>query len=304
MLANLFRKTKIISLSLGAFLIFLLFVFYHSSFENLSQQPLLILWDSALKTSFLTLILLFLMIQENQYRHINIFNIHSLSTVLILFYLPSGSITLTGLLIQFFLALALHFTSKIFLTKNTLKSLFNLTLILCGLAVFEPLFLWFFLGPLLFFLDERLRNTKHLLVIFIAILCTVLWVKTTEHYFQLDPFFKGSYSINFVDIKKLLPDELALIVLVALIVLIPIKNTSKRDVTSNPAVQAFLITWLFLGIYSFFLGGTAYLNPWELTLFPLLYLLGIFLNKSSDRKGTLLVFLLLAVKVLILRFLV
>ncbi len=302
MLANLFRKTKIISLSLGAFLIFLIFVFYHGSNEFLGQDPLSVLGTSAVMTFLLIMTLIFLLLQERRYRHIKIYTIHSLSAVLILFYLPPGSVTPTGLLIQFFLAMALHFISMIFQTKKTLKPLFNLTIILSGLAVLESFFFWFFLGPLLFFLDERIRNTKHLLVIFVAVLSSIVWAITIEQYFQLDFFFKGSQPLTVIDIKKIVLDELLLIVLMGLIVLIQIKNTTRRDMTSNPVIQTFLFTWLFLGIYSSFFGGTALLKPWELTLFPLLYLFGNFLNEASNKKGTLLVLVLLMIKGLSVAF--
>jgi len=72
MLANLFRKTKIISLSLGAFLIFLIFVFYHGSNEFLGQDPLSVLGTSAVMTFLLIMTLIFLLLQERRYRQIKI----------------------------------------------------------------------------------------------------------------------------------------------------------------------------------------------------------------------------------------
>jgi len=73
MLANLFRKTKIISLSLGTALLFLTFIFYHNSFESLSENPLKLLGESAIKTFILIVTLIFLMVQEIRYRHVNVF---------------------------------------------------------------------------------------------------------------------------------------------------------------------------------------------------------------------------------------
>jgi len=296
MLANLFRKTKIISLSLGTALLFLTFIFYHNSFESLSENPLKLLGESAIKTFILIVTLIFLMVQEIRYRHVNVFPIHSLSAVLIVLFLPQGSIGFNGLIIQFFLVMTLHFISLICNTKDTLKPFFNLTLVLSVLAIFEPLFLWLFVGLVFLLLEERFRNLKNVMVIVIAFFICFIWARTIEHYFQLEPLFKRTNSMNFFDIKKIARDELLYIALIGSLVLIPIKKSLRRDYISNSLILSYLFIWLFLGIYISFFRGTTHLNPWELTLFPLLYLFGIFLNAASDKKVTVVVILLLTIK--------
>ena len=296
MLANLFRKTKIISLSLGTALLFLTFIFYHTSFESLSENPLKLLGESAIKTFILIVTLIFLMVQETRYRHVNVFPIHSLSAVLIVLFVPQGSIGFNGLIIQFFLVMTLHFISLICNTKDTLKPFFNLTLVLSVLAIFEPLFLWLFVGLVFLLLEERFRNLKNVMVIVIAFFICFIWAKTIEHYFQLEPLFQRTNSMNFFDIKKIARGELLYIALIGSLVLIPIKKSLRRDYISNSLILSYLFIWLFLGIYISFFRGTTHLNPWELTLFPLLYLFGIFLNAASDKKVTVVVILLLTIK--------
>ena len=245
MLANLFRKTKIISLSLGTALLFLTFIFYHNSFESLSENPLKLLGESAIKTFILIVTLIFLMVQEIRYRHVNVFPIHSLSAVLIVLFLPQGSIGFNGLIIQFFLVMTLHFISLICNTKDTLKPFFNLTLVLSVLAIFEPLFLWLFVGLVFLLLEERFRNLKNVMVIVIAVFICFIWARTIEHYFQLEPLFQRTNSMNFFDIKKIARDELLYIALIGSLVLIPIKKSLRRDYISNSLILSYLFIWLF-----------------------------------------------------------
>ena len=76
MLANLFRKTKIISLLLGGVLCFICLVFYHNTTEDLFQDPLQILTNSALKTLIISVGLSLLFLVEKKHRNLKISALH------------------------------------------------------------------------------------------------------------------------------------------------------------------------------------------------------------------------------------
>ena len=303
MLANLFRKTKIISLSLGAFLIFLVFVFYHNGAALLSQNTVGLWSDSALKTAFLVLALGNLMWLEGRYRHLKIVPLHSLSFALVLLYLPQGSVGVPGLLTLFFLGIVLHYLSLTLQIENTIKSLFNLSLILSGLVVFEPLFVCFFISPALFFLDKRFQNSKHLLAFILPIVITFICAGTLFHFFQSEYSFQSTNTGNFIGIKNLGKDVILLILLGLIAILFPLKNEVRKGVTSNPAAHLFLITWFILGLYISFTGGTSNLNPWEMLFFPLAHLTGIFLKEITNRALNIFILTLIFLKVFSLYFL-
>ena len=303
MLANFFRKTKNISFSLGAFLIFLLFVFYHNGAALLSHNTVGFLTDSALKTALLVLVLGNLMWLEGRYSHLKIVPLHSLSFVLVLFYLPKGSVGVPGLLTLFFLGIVLHYLSLTLQTENTVKSIFNLSLILSGLVVFEPLFFLFFISPALFFLDKRFQNLRHLLALILPVVITFICVGTLFHFFESKYSFQSTNTENFIGIKNLGKEEILLILLGLIATLFPLKSKVRKGVISNPAAHFFLITWFILGLYISFIGGTSNLNPWEMTFFPLAHLTGIFLKEISNWAITIFILTLILLKVFSLYFL-
>jgi hypothetical protein len=296
MLANLFRKTKIISLSLGAVLVFLLFLFYHNSTEGLVQNTSGVLWDVIRNTALLILGLALLIFSNERHRHLEVYPIHMLAFVLILFYLPSGEVRFKGLLFQFILGLAWHYNNRIFQSKEVLIPLFNLSLLLSALWVFEPFALVFFVSPLLLFLNSKFRQLKIFLCFLIPIGITLLWASTLFHFLEL-PFVVNGRMWTRYD-KWMLPKEntYLLIGFLFLVFLRTLKGIRSKEYNFYSGSQTFLLIWLFSGLYLSFYGGTTTLNSWELILFPAVYFFGLYLNKESDKMGTILTLLLVVIK--------
>ena len=302
MLANLFRKTKIISLLLGSVLCFICLVFYHNTTEDLFQDPLQILTNSALKTLIISVGLSLLFLVEKKHRNLKISALHCLSMLIVVLYLPQGSLSFKGLLLQFFLIIALHNVSLIYTAKNVARACFNLSLIFSCLILFESIFVWFLIIPATFFLDQRTRNLKYVIAYLIPPLLILVWTLTTIHFFDLDYSFMESRSSIFIGIKELTYNEYLFILLMSIVVLFPIMSNVRRGIVANVEVHIFLFIWFFVGLYTSFFRSNNVLNPWELTFFPLLHLLGIFLGEVSHRKTEALIFFLIILKGSILYF--
>ena len=302
MLANLFRKTKIISLLLGGVLCFICLVFYHNTTEDLFQDPLQILTNSALKTLIISVGLSLLFLVEKKHRNLKISALHCLSMLIVVLYLPQGSLSFKGLLLQFFLIIALHNVSLIYTAKNVARACFNLSLIFSCLILFESIFVWFLIIPATFFLDQRTRNLKYVIAYLIPPLLILVWTLTTIHFFDLDYSFMESRSSIFIGIKELTYNEYLFILLMSIVVLFPIMSNVRRGIVANVGVHIFLFIWFFVGLYTSFFRSNNVLNPWELTFFPLLHLLGIFLGEVSHRKTEALIFFLIILKGSILYF--
>ena len=302
MLANLFRKTKIISLLLGSILCFICLVFYHNTKEDLFQDPLQILTDSALKTIIISVGLSLLFLVEKKQRNRKISALHCLSMLIVVLYLPQGSLSYKGLLLQFFLGFALYNVSFIYTAKNVARACFNLSLIFSCLILFEFIFVWFLIIPATFFLDQKARNLKYVIAYLAPPLLTLIWALTAIHFFDLEYSFMESRSFIFIGIKDLTHAELLFILLMSIIVLFPMKSKVRKGITTYVGVHIFLLIWFFLGLYTSFFRSNTSLNPWELTLFPLLHLLGIFLEEVSPKRSEVFILFLLILKGTVLYF--
>ena len=213
MLANLFRKTKIISLLLWSVLCFICLVFYHNTTEDLFQDTLQILTNSALKTLIICVGLSLLFLVEKKHRNLKISALHCLSMLIVVLYLPQGSLSFKGLLLQFFLGIALHNVSLIYTAKNVARACFNLSLIFSCLILFESIFVWFLIITATFFLDQRTRNLKYVIAYLIPPLLILVWTLTTIHFFDLDYSFMESRPLIFIGIKVLTYNEYLFILL-------------------------------------------------------------------------------------------
>ena len=222
--------------------------------------------------------------------------------LIVVLYLPQGSLSFKGLLLQFFLIIALHNVSLIYTAKNVARACFNLSLIFSCLILFESIFVWFLIIPATFFLDQRTRNLKYVIAYLIPPLLILVWTLTTIHFFDLDYSFMESRSSIFIGIKELTYNEYLFILLMSIVVLFPIMSNVRRGIVANVEVHIFLFIWFFVGLYTSFFRSNNVLNPWELTFFPLLHLLGIFLGEVSHRKTEALIFFLIILKGSILYF--
>ncbi len=296
MLANLFLKTKIISLLLGSALCFICLVFYHNTTEDLFQDPLQTITDSALKTMIISAGLSLLFLVEKEYRNIKISALHSLSMLIIVFYLPQGTLSFKGLLLQFFLGIALHNVILISTAKNVFRSCFNLSLILSCLILFEPIFVWFLIIPATFFLDQRARNLKFFIAYLIPPLLILIWTLTTVHIFDLEYSFMDSRSSSLIRIQDLTPQELLFVLLMSIVILLPIKSYIRKSMAPNVGILIFILIWFFLGLYTSFFRPNDSLNPWELTFFPLLHILGVFLVDLTHKRAEVFILSLLILK--------
>jgi len=296
MLANLFRKTKIISLSLGAVFVFLLLLFYHNSTEELIQNTAGVLWNVTRNTSLLILGLSLLIYSNERYRHLEVYPIHMLAFLLVLIYLPPEEVSFKGLFFQLFIGLAWHYNNRIFQSKEVWIPLFNLSLLLSALWVFEPFVLCFFISPLLLFLDPKFRQVKIFLCFLIPIGITLLWSSTLFHFLEQPFVFNGRIWTRYD--TWTLPNEnvFFLMGLLIFIFISTLDGTGRRTYNFYTGSQTFLLLWLTSGLYLSFYGGTATLNPWELILFPAVYFLGHYFNKISDKKGTIVTLLLVGIK--------
>ena len=302
MLANLFRKTKIISFFLGSVLCFICLVFYHNTTVDLFQNPFPILKDSLLKTTIISIGLSLLLLAEREQQSLKINPLHWLSMLLILFYLPQGSLSIRGLLLQFFLGVALYNISWINTSKNTARICFNLSIIFSCLVLFESLFVWFFLIPALFFLDQTTRKLKFIIAYLIPPFVIFIWTITAMHFLDLEYSIAGLGPIRFIGIQDFTFAELLFILLMLLVALFPMKNRVKKGIVPSVGVHFFLLIWFFMGLYASFFRSNTTLNPWELTFFPLLHLLGIFLEALTHRRAEVLTLFLIILKVAVLGY--
>ena len=296
LLSNIFKKSKFFSLSVGGTFIFIIFLLYHNTLEELLKNSIQVLANSGIKTIIILIGLFSLFLIDDIHKHLKIYPIHVLSIAMALFYLPSGSLCMTGLIIQLCLGIVLYNTTMIYNSKTGHKYLFNIGFIITGLAIFDFIFLPFFLTPISIFFDKKNRKSNYFISFLLAILSCLFITFTIYHFFEREFLIESTYNFSFRDYNGIALEEILLIAFILFSLSVSVKIFNKKRIMSSSEGYLFILLWFFIGFFISFLEGMERLNPWELTLFPLAYLFGSFLNFSSIKTLNILVLIPVLIK--------
>lgn len=301
MVANLFRKTNLSSLTWSFSGIFLLIFFFHTN-QRLNLESLL----SKSTTAFVKAVLVFVFILllsyfKNRDRYLNISPLLALTFPLVLLFIPRQSLHLDGILMNGLVLIAFLNLESSEKAKNVLKPLFNSALITAALVFLEPSFSFLLFSLFLFFFKKNTDLLRVLTALVVPFLAVYFLLKTTALFYGFDvwstPWPARSDPQEYTRVEFF--SFLGFVLLIVVLNLFSKSSLRKIGLTIS---TIFLSILILSGAVLSVIEKEGSFNLYEIYFFPLAYYLSIAFEEQSNAKINTIVILLLVVKAVSLFF--
>ena len=295
MVANLFRKTNLTSWTLSFLSIFLTIYFFQSS-TPLNNQETLFEALRALGKSIVVLLLLGIFIYtKRKFRDLTISPYILLSFPLVLLFVPKESIQLDGILFTLFLLLAFFNLSSLERTKESSKTLFNVSLLFTFLTLFEPKLYLLFLTLLFVLALNKGINLRSLITVVTPIVVLNFLFSTLQLAmgFELEPIF---WEIKPVVYSLQSSELISYVVFVVWVGGLNFFSKAAQRISGVNTLFFFFMNLIGLGVLLLTIEPQGPVNFYEITLLPLVYFTGLAFEGRSPRQVNWIVFFLLLLK--------
>lgn len=221
--------------------------------------------------------------------------IHLLSFPFVFLFFPQG-LDLAGqnILIAFMLVCAKRLFVKSLYFNNQAKLLFDLSIVISIIVLFNIVLSIFYIVPLWVMYDQKQFNGKSLM----ALLCPVLLIPFTYHGLavilptEILAFFDHALEIDIWNLRNAYNAELVWIGILFLSAVVTLfqrpKSHERFAYPERSSGFQFMAFWLIFSLAIGFLGLNIGQGRWLLTYIPAAYFIGVFIEnlKTNSLKNT------------------
>ena len=232
----------------------------------------------------------------------NLSGIHLLTFPLVFLFFPNGpGLAIFKIIIGLILVYSEFLFIKALFTKSKNKYLFDLTIFISIIVLFNPALSIFYVFPILVVFNQKLYSSKSLIAILFPVLLIPFIFYSLDTLMPYDHFGLENHKLKIQPWRYLdqTYGDWVWFVILAVSIYVTIFNRPKGNEKSSAFL--FMTIWLYLSLFIGFLGLNLDEERWLLSFVPAAFFFGDFIENIRSDKLKNIVIILAAIFIVIFK---
>jgi len=273
-------KAYIFSFAFSLAVIFLInYCKHHNDWGLNNIFEILVLW------TIFTFFTFFVSFLQSRKTKVNLSGIHLLTFPLVFLFFPNGpGLAIFKIIIGLILVYSEYLFIKALFTKYKNKYLFDLTIFISIIVLFNPALSIFYVFPILVVFNQKLYSIKTLIAILFPVLLMPFIFYSLDTLAPYDKFGIENHKLKIQPWRYLdqTYGDWVWFVILAVSIYVTIFNRPKG--IEKASAFLFMTIWLYLSLFIGFLGLNLDQERWLLSFVPSAFFFGAFIeNIKSDK---------------------